>query len=93
MHRHLPVSDVPELLQHRFQIINLWRPISHPALGQPLALCDFRSVDLKMVAFSVAYIYPNSDSEGETMGICYNENHKWKYYHAVTPEELILIKW
>ncbi|TFK23986.1 hypothetical protein FA15DRAFT_704949, partial [Coprinopsis marcescibilis] len=35
--RHLPASEVPGLLQKRFQIINLWRPISHPALDWPLA--------------------------------------------------------
>ena len=91
VHRHLPASDVPELLKHRFQIINLWRPISHPALDWPVALCDYRSVDPKDV-MPVALIYPNSDFEGETMGISYNENHKWKYYREVTPEEVILIK-
>jgi len=91
VYRHLPASDVPALLQRRFQIINLWRPIYHSALDWPLALCDYRSVDLKTDAFPVALIYP--DHEGETMGISYNENQKWKYFREVTPEELILIKW
>ena len=93
VHKHLPASDVPALLQRRFQIINLWRPISHPALDWPLGLCDYRSVDPETDAFPVALIYPDSDHGGETMGIGYNENHKWKYYRGVTPEELILIKW
>jgi hypothetical protein len=36
--RHLPPEDVEGLLQRRFQIINLWRPIHHAAHDWPLAL-------------------------------------------------------
>lgn len=91
VHRHLPASDAPELLKKRFQLINLWRPISHPALDWPLALCDFKSVDVEKDTFPVALIYP--DREGETMGIRYNPNLKFKYFHGMTPEEFVLIKW
>ena len=34
VHRHLPASDVPKLLERRFQIINLWRPIAAPEIGR-----------------------------------------------------------
>ncbi|KAJ7856703.1 hypothetical protein B0H14DRAFT_3085303 [Mycena olivaceomarginata] len=90
VHRHLPAEDVPELLKHRFQIINLWRPISHPAVDWPLALCDFRSVDQQKDVLPVALIYP--DREGETYGVNYNSNQRWTYFSKVTPDELILIK-
>ncbi|TFK68053.1 hypothetical protein BDN72DRAFT_821708 [Pluteus cervinus] len=90
VHRHLPPSEAPALLQRRHQIINLWRPISHPAVDWPLAVCDYRSVNPKEDVFPVALIYP--DTEGETMGVKYNSEHKWKYFHGVTPEEYILIK-
>ncbi|KAJ3560747.1 hypothetical protein NP233_g10631 [Leucocoprinus birnbaumii] len=66
VHRHLPAEEVPELLKHRFQIINLWRPIGNPALDWPLALCDYRNVRLDKDTFPVALIYP--DREGEAMG-------------------------
>jgi hypothetical protein len=89
--RHIPPSDVPKLLERRFQIINLWRPIANPALDWPLGLCDYRSVDPKKDMFPIALIYP--DHEGETMGVRFNENHKWKYVHGMTPEEFVLIKW
>ena len=91
VHRHLPPSDVPKLLERRFQIINLWRPIDNPALDWPLALCDYRSVDLKKDTFPVARISP--ESTGETLAVKYNENHNWKYLHGMTPEEIVLIKW
>ncbi|TFK33614.1 hypothetical protein BDQ12DRAFT_614998 [Crucibulum laeve] len=90
VHRHLPPSDVPSLLKRRFQIINLWRPISHVALDWPLALCDYRSVDAKNDILPVALIYP--DREGETLGVKYNPDHRWKYLRGTTPDELVLIK-
>ena len=90
VHRHLPAADVPKLLRGRFQIINLWRPIANPAIDWPLALCDYRSV-AQNDGFPVALIYP--DYEGETLGIKYNPNHKWKYLHGMTPDEVVLIKW
>ncbi|KAG5641932.1 hypothetical protein DXG03_003958 [Asterophora parasitica] len=90
VHRHVP-DDAPELLKHRFQIINLWRPIANPALDWPLGLCDYRSVDPKTDVVPVALIYP--DREGETLGVKHSPNHKWKYFRGLTPEEAILIKW
>jgi hypothetical protein len=78
-------------LKHRFQIINLWRPISHAAVDWPLALCDFRSVDPKTDVLPVALVYP--DREGETLGVMYNPKQRWTYFSGVTPEEMILIKW
>lgn len=91
VHRHLPSKEAPALLRRRFQIINLWRPISHAAIDWPLALCDYRTVDPKSDTFPVALVYP--DREGETMGISYNPNHKWKYFYGMTPDEFVLIKW
>ncbi|KAK7440398.1 hypothetical protein VKT23_017035 [Stygiomarasmius scandens] len=88
--RHLPESEAPELLKHRFQIINLWRPIGNPAYDWPLTLCDFRSIDYKKDFTPMALIYP--DREGEILGVNYNPGHKWKYVKGMTPEELVLIK-
>ncbi|KAG6867725.1 hypothetical protein C0993_011946 [Termitomyces sp. T159_Od127] len=88
--RHLPPDEAEDLLRRRFQIINLWRPIKNPAIDWPLALCDYNSVDPKKDALPVALIYP--DREGETYGIKYNPNQKWKYFYGITPEEAVLIK-
>ncbi|KAI0790847.1 hypothetical protein C8Q75DRAFT_760960 [Abortiporus biennis] len=90
VHRHLPASEAPQLLKRRFQIINLWRPINRPAYDWPLTLCDFRSIDRKNDLHPVALIYP--EREGETFGVKYNPNHKWKYVKGMTPDEFVLIK-
>ncbi len=91
VHRHLPPSEAPNLLQKRFQIINLWRPISHVASDWPLALCDYRSVDPKADMVPTALVYP--DREGETFGVKYNPSHQWKYVRDMVPDECVLIKW
>ncbi|KAJ8487456.1 hypothetical protein ONZ45_g14327 [Pleurotus djamor] len=90
VHRHLPPDEAEKLVNKRFQIINLWRPISHIALDWPLALCDFRSVDVKKDLVPVALVYP--DREGETFGVQYSPEHKWKYLRGMEPDELVLIK-
>ncbi|KAL5521673.1 hypothetical protein ACEPAF_2421 [Sanghuangporus sanghuang] len=90
VHRHLPPGDAPSLLSRHFQIINLWRPIRYPALDHPLALCDYRSIDTKEDLVPSTLKYP--DREGETFGVKYNPNHKWKYLKGMTPDEVVLIK-
>ena len=91
VHRHLPASDAPELLKHRFQIINLWRPIGRPAWDWPLALCDYRSIDTQNDLIPTTLRFP--DHEGETLSVKYNPNHKWKYLKGMEPDEFVLIKW
>lgn len=90
MHRHLPPTDAPRLLERRFQIINLWRPIHHVAIDHPLALCDFRSVDRKTDLVPTTLKYP--DRDGETFSVQYNANHRWKYLRGMETDEVVLIK-
>lgn len=87
--RHIPeLAD--ELLKHRYQIVNLWRPISHPAIESPLALCDYRSVDWDHDLVPTTLRYP--DRDGETLSVTFNPAHKWKYLRGMTPDEAVLIK-
>ncbi|THG95318.1 hypothetical protein EW145_g7979 [Phellinidium pouzarii] len=90
VNRHLPPDDAEKLLQRRFQIINLWRPIGKPALDHPLALCDFRSIDVKRDLVSSTLRYP--DRDGETFNVRHNPAHKWKYLRGMEPDEVVLIK-
>ena len=87
----MPAEQVPELLKHRYQIINLWRPIRHEAYDRPLALCDFRSIDIHRDLVAQTLKYP--DRDGETWAVKHHEGHKWKYLKGMTPDELVLIKW
>jgi hypothetical protein len=91
VHKHLPPDEAPELLKKRFQIINIWRPITNIALDWPLALCDFRSVDQEKDAVPVSLIYSNREP-GETYGIRHNESQQWKYLRGMELDEGVLIK-
>ena len=90
--RHAPAEDAEELLKHRFQIINLWRPIDNPAIDIPLTFCDFQSVDVENDFVHTTLVYPQPPN-GETMSVKYNPNHKWKYVRGMEPDELVLLKW
>jgi hypothetical protein len=60
--RHLPADEAEELLKGRYQIINVWRPISHTASDFPLAVVDWRSTTPKDFV-AVDLLYPKrSDS-------------------------------
>jgi hypothetical protein len=93
IHKHLPPADVPKLLENRFQIINVWRPLEYPAIDWPLTLCDYRSVDVENDTFSVSRVSADNKSELELMAVQYSEHQKWKYLHGMTPEEFVLFKW
>jgi hypothetical protein len=41
--RHLPHDEAEQLVQGRYQIINVWRPIENVASDMPLAVIDWRS--------------------------------------------------
>ena len=58
--RHLPAEEAEELLKGRYQIINVWRPISHPASDFPLAVVDYRSTAPKDLV-KVDLLYPSRD--------------------------------
>ncbi|GJJ11697.1 hypothetical protein Clacol_005933 [Clathrus columnatus] len=90
VHMHTSEDLAPLLLKHRFQIINLWRPINHPAIDYPLALCDYRSIDWDkdLVPTTLKFAH----RIGETFSVKYNPQHKWKYQRGMRPDEVVFIK-
>ncbi|KAK2627598.1 hypothetical protein QTJ16_003564 [Diplocarpon rosae] len=65
--RHLPENEVEELLSRRYQIINVWRPISHPATDFPLAVIDWRTTSPEDF-IAVDLLYPKRTPLSETSG-------------------------
>ncbi|KAF2707190.1 hypothetical protein K504DRAFT_458635 [Pleomassaria siparia CBS 279.74] len=59
--RHLPADQVDDLLQGRYQIINVWRPIENAASDFPLAVIDWRSTSPSDFV-AVDLLYPRRDS-------------------------------
>ncbi|CAP59761.1 uncharacterized protein PODANS_1_40 [Podospora anserina S mat+] len=59
--RHVtPKEEADALLQKRYQLINVWRPIRHPATDFPLAVIDYRTTAPEDFV-AVSLLYPKRD--------------------------------
>jgi hypothetical protein len=61
--RHLP-AEADDLLQGRFAIINVWRPIEYAASDFPLAVVDWQTTDEKDFV-AVDLLYPKRADAGD----------------------------
>jgi hypothetical protein len=87
--RDLLPHEAEELLQRRFAVINVWRPLRRPVETSPLALCDARSIaPADFIATDL--VYP--DRIGETYAVAYNPDHRWYYFPRQQRDEAVLIK-
>jgi len=81
-----------EYLKGRYQIINFWRPIEHPAEDHPLALVAYPSMDTENDLIVTKLVYPDPIPNGETYSVGYNPNHEFYYQKAQTVDEATFIK-
>jgi len=87
--RDLLGEEADALLQKRFSVINVWRPILGPVQDSPLAVSDASSInDGDLVATDL--IYP--DRTGEIYYVKFNPEHRWFYAPAMRSDEVMLIK-
>ncbi|HJU16130.1 MAG TPA: CmcJ/NvfI family oxidoreductase [Stellaceae bacterium] len=87
--RGLMGEEAEGLLQRRFAIINLWRPIRGPLLDSPLALCDAQTLaDANLVATDLKY----PDRTGEIYSITYDPGQRWYYFPRMQSDEAVLIR-
>jgi hypothetical protein len=87
--RDLLPDEAEALLQRRFAIVQVWRPIRLPVESSPLAICDARSVSTEDFVISERR-YPNR--VGQTYAITYNPNHKWFWFPRMRRDEAIVFK-
>lgn len=88
VHVHLP-DEAEKLLQGRYRIINIWRPLNGPVQASPLAFASsasFRNEDL----VPVEHRYP--DRTGETAGIIYNKDQQWHYLSGMQNNERLFLE-
>ena len=87
--RDLMGSEANDLLNRRFAIVNVWRPIRGPLFDAPLAVCDATSVaNGDLVGQDLIY----RDRTGEIYGLTYNPAHRWYYAPAMRADEALLLK-
>ena len=82
----------PDLPWKRFQLINVWRPLKNPVHDYPLAVADFRSIDVNSDLVPTTLVYPPPIPNGETYSVAYNPQHRWCYWSKMTPDEVLLLK-
>ncbi|MGC2202476.1 MAG: CmcJ/NvfI family oxidoreductase, partial [Stellaceae bacterium] len=82
--RDLLPDEAEVLLQRRFAIVQVWRPIRHPVECWPLAIADAPSLSPDdMVVTERRY----QDRIGQTSAITYNPAHRWYWFPHMQPEE------
>jgi hypothetical protein len=85
---HLP-EEAEKLLQGRYRIVNVWRPLNGPVLAQPLAFASSYSVpDEDLVP--VEHRYPNRI--GYTASVKYSPQQKWNYLSGMKNDERLLLE-
>src|SRR5712692_5862406 len=85
----LPADEAEALLQHRFAVIQVWRPICKPVQSAPLAIADARSLPPKDL-IATERRYP--DRVGEIYHITYNPDHRWFYFPKMQRNEALVFK-
>ncbi|KAF9062511.1 hypothetical protein BDP27DRAFT_1300329 [Rhodocollybia butyracea] len=91
IYRYFPKEEADSLLsKHRFQICNLWRPISHAAYDTPLGFIDSSTIDYSADLFPMTLKFPGGP--GETFAVRWSTNHHWCYLPGMTPDEIVLFK-
>jgi hypothetical protein len=87
--REVMGDQAEALLAGRAAIINVWRPIHHPARDWPLAVADARSIDPADLV-GTDLIFPHR--KGEIYGVAYDPAQRWLYIPDLAPDEALLIK-
>lgn len=76
------------MVNKRYQIINIWRPIE-TILKDPIAVADSNSVPDEDL---VAAVMVEDDFHGESWVVRHSNAHKWYFKYAMTPADVLLIK-
>jgi hypothetical protein len=85
----LPQEEAEALLKHRFEVIQVWRPVRNPVASAPLAIADSQSIAAKdLVGHERRY----PDRVGEIYHLKYNPDHRWFYFPNMQTDEAIVFK-
>ncbi|MFQ5683227.1 MAG: CmcJ/NvfI family oxidoreductase [Candidatus Binatia bacterium] len=85
----LPSEEAEVLLQKRFAVIQVWRPIRKPVQTAPIAIADARSIAPKDL---IPAERRHPDRVGEIYHITYNPDHRWFYFPNMQRNEALVFK-
>ncbi|KAL8838631.1 MAG: hypothetical protein Q9170_002077 [Blastenia crenularia] len=79
-----------KLMQLRYKMVNIWKPLFGPLQDWPLALCHPASLDIEEDLELTDNVYPlNVD---ESVQIHYNENQDWCYLSKQSIDEVLIFR-
>jgi hypothetical protein len=87
--RDILPDEAEDLLQRRFAVIQVWRPIRHPVETYPLAMADARTLAPTDMIISERRA---PGRIGQTYAIKYNPAHKWYWFPRMRREEAYVFK-
>lgn len=85
----LAAEEAEKLLERRFAVIQVWRPIRKPVQRSPLAIADARTLGEKDL-IATERRYP--DRVGEIYHITYNPDQRWFYFPNMQRNEALVFK-
>lgn len=87
--RDLLPDEAESLLQRRFQIVQVWRPVNVPARRSPLAICDAASLGAEDLLLTELHY---EHRVGEIYHVGYNPAQRWFYFPDMRPDEALVFK-
>ena len=87
--RDLLPDEAETLLQRRFAILQIWRPIRRPIEADPIAIADARTIR-ESDLIPVNRISPGR--VGETWQIAWHPRQRFHWFPHMTPDEALLFK-
>lgn len=91
--KQLGQVEAEKVKNNRFQMINVWRPVGpHPITRNPLAICDYRSIDVDKDVKPMTTRLANGGITAYTLSHNANDAHKWYYLSHMRSDEMFVFK-
>ena len=87
--RDLLPEEAEDLLQRRFAIVQVWRPIRHAVESWPLAIADAQTISPESLVVTERH-YQNR--VGQTFAISFDPRHRWYWFPQMRPSEALVFK-
>jgi hypothetical protein len=82
-------DEAEVMVQRRFQILNVWRPLSDPVEDYPLALVDSRTLAREQLVDTERR---SPTHVGEIQLALHDPAQRWCYFSAMRPPEVLLFR-
>ncbi|KAK0280191.1 hypothetical protein LTR35_008342 [Friedmanniomyces endolithicus] len=79
LYLNMPEEEADRLTKTRWGIINVWQPFGKPVTRDPLALCDYRTVDENDFRTVVANLPPPGAGHYGNVSKNFKSKGKWEY--------------